>query len=95
MRSAKRRLWVGWTQPNPTTMPATPKMFGIMHNAAARLSMPAERPAGSGVGFMLARLVDKVAPEGYEDEAGFHAMDPAHTNGRRLTAEPNYRGEHI
>ncbi len=76
-------------------MPTTPKLFGILHNAAGILSVPAERPAGSRLGFLLARLVDRRAPDGFEDEEGFHARHTLPATGRRLHVEPNCLGEHI
>ncbi|MDQ5977971.1 MAG: hypothetical protein QG602_943 [Verrucomicrobiota bacterium] len=94
MRSAERRLGVVWAQPNPT-MPATPKLFGTLHNAAVSLSMPADCPAGSRLGFLLARLVDRLAPEGYEDAEGFHAQGAVVSGGRNPAAEPSCRGESI
>lgn len=94
MRSEKFGLGVGWDTTNPT-MPTTPKMFGTLHNGAVRLALPAERPAGSRLGFLLARVVDKLAPDGFEDDEGFHLEGIAGTSERRLPVAPSCRGEHI
>lgn len=82
------------TQPKPS-MPTTPKLFSILHNAAGSLSVPAERPAGSRLGYLLSRLVDRLAPDGFEDEEGFHVQGAVAAGERRPSAEPNWWGEHI
>lgn len=94
MRSAKRRVWVGWVQHHPI-MPTTPKLFSILPNVAGPLSGASERPVGSWLGLMLAALADKLAPDGFEDDQGFHRQEGYPRGGRRLTVEPNCLGEHI
>ncbi len=76
-------------------MPAAPAILNSRPNAMDTLFSKPRRLFSEGVGNRLSVWIDTVAPEGYEDEAGFHLLSVRTTGSRAPVGELNYLGEHI
>ncbi len=76
-------------------MPATSQLFSTLLNPAGSPPDVAKRTAWSGLGLALTGFLEKLAPEGYEDDTGFHLQPTMHAGRRGLMVEPNCLGEHI
>lgn len=76
-------------------MPATPAIFSNSPNALDTLLSGTRRPFFEELGSRLVGLIDRFAPEGYEDEVGFHPLSVRSSDNRAPLAELNCLGEHI
>ena len=76
-------------------MPATPQLFSTLLNPVGSPPDAAKRPVWSGLGFALTGYLEKLAPEAYEDDTGFHLQSAMLPGRRGLMVEPNCLGEHI
>lgn len=76
-------------------MPAAPALLSSRTNALDTLFSKPRRLFSEGVANRLEVWIDTVAPEGYEDETGFHLLPVRTTGSRAPVGELNYLGEHI
>lgn len=76
-------------------MPATPTIFSARQRGLEprRSELAGSVPVRS-MG-RLAALIDLVAPEGYEDETGFHLLAIRGASNRARLAEPVWLDDHI
>lgn len=94
MRSARRRIRVIWQTTN-SSMPATPKLFSILHCPVGSRSAQADDSAWGGLQTLLGKLADKLAPEGHQDKEGFHLLSSGKPIASLPLNGPNCLGEHI
>lgn len=76
-------------------MPATSTLFSPRPNALDTLLSGPRRSFAEMVGHRLAAWIDTIAPEGYEDEAGFHPLPVRSSASHAPHRELNCLGEHI
>ncbi len=76
-------------------MPATPAIFSTRPNALDTLLTSPRCSFFEEVGNRLAAWIDTFAPEGYEDESGFHPLPVRSSESRAPLGELNCLGEHI
>ena len=76
-------------------MPATPAIFSPRPNALDTLFGGPRRSFTVVIGKRLTAWLDTCAPEGYEDETGFHPLPVRSSDSRAPLGELNCLGEHI
>lgn len=76
-------------------MSATPQLFTPLHIPAGSPPETAVRPVWSALRTALAGFMDKLAPEGYEDDTGFHVQAAFEPAKQELRDAPSSLGEHI
>lgn len=76
-------------------MPATSALFSPRPNALDTLFGGPRRSVSKMVGARLVAWIDTVAPEGCEDEAGYHPLPLRSSASRAPLGELNCLGEHI
>jgi hypothetical protein len=94
LRSVIGKYWLGLAQPG-FHMPATPALFSPHPNAFDTLLAGPRRSFAAVIGKRLTAWLDTHAPEGYEDETGFHPLPVRSPNSRAPLGDLNCLGEHI
>lgn len=76
-------------------MPATPKIFSTRPNALGSLLSKARCSLFGEFRNRLTGLIDRFAPDGYEDESGFHPLVVKSSDRQSHRGGLNSLGEHI
>ncbi len=76
-------------------MPATPTIFSTLGDTVHPLFIAPRHTFFERMGKRLTAWIDTFAPEGYEDEAGFHPLPSRSSVSRAPHRELNCLGEHI